>query len=38
MLNCEIFQRERVSRVADKELVLLIAHPICPQGSIPDIG
>ena len=26
LLNCEIYQRGRVSRVADTELVLLIAH------------
>ena len=26
LLNCEIYQREGVSRVVDTELILLIAH------------
>ena len=26
LLNCEIYQRGQVSRVADTELILLIAH------------
>ena len=38
LLNCEIYQRERVYRVADIELILLIAHLIQPLGSIPGVG
>ena len=26
LLDCEIYQRERVSRVADTEFILLLAH------------
>ena len=39
LLNCEIYQRGRVSRVADTELArpILIAHLIRPPGSIPDV-
>ena len=36
MLNCDIYQGERVPRVADTELVILIAHIIRPTGLIPD--
>ena len=35
LLNCEIYQRERVSRVAGTEIILVITHPIRPPGSIP---
>ena len=40
LLNCEIYQRGRVSvyRVTDTELILLIAHLIRPPGSIPGVG
>ena len=38
LLNCENYQRGRVSRVADNELVLLIAHLIRSPGSIPGVG
>ena len=38
LLNCEIYQRGRVSRVTDTELVLLMAHLIRPPGSIHDVG
>ena len=38
LLNCEIYQRGRVSRVAAMELVLLITHFIRPPSSIPDVG
>ena len=38
LLNCDIYQRGRVSRVAYTELVLLIAHLIRPPGSIPGVG
>ena len=38
LLNCEIYQRGRVSRVADTELLLLIAHLTRPPGSIPGVG
>ena len=31
LLNCEIYQRGRLSRVADTELILLIAHLIVRQ-------
>ena len=37
LLNCEIYQHE-VSRVADTELIQLIAHLIRPPGSIPGVG
>ena len=37
-LNCEIYQRGRVCRVADTELVLPITHLIRPTGSIPGVG
>ena len=33
-----VYQRGRVSRVADTELILLIAHLIRPPGSIPGGG
>ena len=32
LLNCEIYQRRRVSRIADTELILLIANLIRPPG------
>jgi len=38
LLDREIYQRVRVSRVADAELVLLIAHLIRPLSSIPGVG
>ena len=38
LLNCEIFQRGRLSRVGDREIILLIAHLIQPSGSIPGLG
>ena len=37
LFNCEIYQRGRVSRVADTELVLLSYTSIRPQGSIPGV-
>ena len=38
LLNCEIYQRGRESRVADTELILLIAHLTRAPGSIPGVG
>ena len=38
LLNCEIFQRRQVSRIADTGLILLIAHLIRPPCSIPGVG
>ena len=38
LLNYENHQRGRVSRLADTELILLIAHLIRPPGSIPGVG
>ena len=38
LLNCEIYQRGRVSRVADTELILPIAHLILAPGSIAGVG
>ena len=38
LLNCEIYQRGRVSRVTDTELILVIAHLIKPPGSITGVG
>ena len=38
LLNCEIYQRGRMSKVADTELLLLIAHLILTPGSIPGVG
>ena len=38
LLNCEIYQRGGVSRIADTELLLLIAHLIQSPGSIPGVG
>ena len=38
LLNCEIYQRGTVSRVADTKIILLIAHLIRPSGSIPGVG
>ena len=38
LLNWEIYQRGRMSRVADMELLLLIVHLIRPPGSIPGVG
>ena len=38
LLNCEFYQRGRVSRVADTELIQLIAYLIRPPGSIPGVG
>ena len=35
LLICEIYQRGRVSRVADTELILLIAYIIRPPGTFP---
>ena len=37
LLNCEIYQRGRLSRVADTELTLLIAYLIQPPGPIPGV-
>ena len=37
LLNCEIYQRVRVSRVADTDLLLLISHLIRSPGSIPGL-
>ena len=37
LFNCEIYQRERVSRVADAELLLLMAHLILRPGSITGV-
>ena len=37
LLNCEIYQRGRVSRIADTELILLITHLIRPPGSNPGV-
>ena len=37
-VNCHSHQRDRVSRVADTELILLIAHLIRQPGSIPGVG
>ena len=37
LLNC-IYQRGRVSRITDTELLLLIAHLILAPGSIPGVG
>ena len=37
LLNCEIYQRGRVSRVADTEFILLIIHLIRPPSSIPGV-
>ena len=38
LLDCELYQRGRLSRVADTELILHIALLIRPQGSIPGAG
>jgi len=38
LLNCEVYQRGRVSRVADTELILSIAHLTRLPGSIPGVG
>ena len=38
LLNCEVYQRGRVSRVADTEFMLLIVHLIRPPGSITGGG
>ena len=38
LVNCEIYQRGKESRVADTELILLIAHLIRPPCSIPGEG
>ena len=38
LLNCEIHQSGRVSKVTDTELILLIAHLIPPEGLIPGVG
>ena len=37
-VNCHSHQHDRVSRVADTELILLIAHLIRQPGSIPGVG
>ena len=37
LLNCEIYQRGRVSRVDDTELTLMITQLIRPAGSIPSV-
>ena len=37
LLNCNIYQRDQVSRIADTELILLTAHLIQPPGSIAGV-
>ena len=38
LLNSGIYQRERLTMIADTELILLIAHLIWPPNSIPGVG
>ena len=38
LLNCDIYQRGRVSRVADTKLVHFITYLIRPPGSILGVG